>query len=161
MPEEVPLCAVAPRGLEGESYEQWIQRVRDAVKTRQDELAKERQQNEVKERRNVLGVERVLAMDPLDSPKTEAPRWGLRPHLACRDKDKMEAARQELTDFRGKYREMRQRLREGEGNVVFPAGTYRLRLLGLPCKDCLDVAPLTRAKPPEASPTSACATPAA
>ena len=134
MPANVELRAVAPRGLRSESYKQWIARVREAVKKRQASLTKDR--NEQKPRRNVLGPQRVLKMDPFAKPATEAPRRKLRPHLACKDKKLMIEARCALKNFRDAYKEMRTRLRTGKGRVEFPEGTYRLRLLGLRCKGC-------------------------
>ena len=131
MPENVELRAVAPHGLRSESYKAWIDRVRAAVKQRQSGLAEERPKN-----RPVLGRKRVLAMDPLAAPKTEAPRRKLRPHLACKDKERMKAERKLLKDFRAEYGKMLLRLRTGPARVEFPEGTYRLRLLGLRCKGC-------------------------
>ena len=131
MPEKVELRAVAPHGLRGESYKAWSDRVRAAVKQRQAGLAEERPKN-----RPVLGRKRVLAMDPLAAPKTEAPRRKLRPHLACKDKERMKAERHLLKKFRADYKTMLLRVRTREGRVEFPEGTYRLRLLGLRCKGC-------------------------
>ena len=131
MPKEVQLRAVAPHGLRSESYKAWIERVREAVKQRQSSLAAERPKN-----RPVLGAKRVLKMDPFAAPTTEAPRHKLRPHLACKDRERMKAERGVLKDFRAEYRGMLKRLREGNGKVEFPVGTYRLRLLGLRCKGC-------------------------
>ena len=131
MPAKVQLRAVAPHGLRGESYKAWIERVCEAVKQRQSSLAAERPKN-----RPVLGPKRVLEMDPFAVPKTEAPRHKLRPHLACKDKERMKGERLALKNFRGQYKTMLLRLRTGKGRVEFPEGTYRLRLLGLRCKGC-------------------------
>ena len=130
MPAEVGLRAVVPRGLRGESKEAWIARVRAAVRRRQSNLAKERGT------RGVLGAERAMKTDPNAMPKTKAPRWKLRPHLACKEKDRMKAERRALKEFRADYRTMLLRFRAGESRVEFPEGTYRLRLLGLRCKGC-------------------------
>lgn len=147
MPAKVELRAVAPNGLRGESYGKWIARVRDAVKQRQSSLEEERR----KKRRGVLGPKRVLRMDPFAHPTTEAPRRKLRPHLACKNKERMKEERRALKEFRAKYKEMRRRLRAGEGRVEFPEGTYRLRLLGLRCKGC---SPRVHAKPGTAATTA-------
>ena len=138
MPSRVELQAVAPRGLGPEKYKEWIERVRAAVRKRQSELAKER-------KRPVLGAKGVMKMNPFASPKTQAPRRKLRPHLACQDKKLMKEERRLLKEFRAEYRTVRIRLRTGEGKVEFPEGTYRLRLLGLRCKGCIDVTRATSA----------------
>ncbi len=132
MPGKMELRAVAPRGLGRETYQKWIARVRDGVKRRQASLEAERRTN----RRGVLGPKRVLKMDPFAQPATEAPRRKLRPHLACKDRERMKAERRALKEFRAKYKDVRMRLRAGERRLEFPEGTYRLRLLGLPCKGC-------------------------
>ncbi len=132
MPEEAELRVVAPPGLKGESYAEWIKRVQAAVIKRQKRLAEERLQTG----RGVLGRKRVLRTDPFGTPTTETPRRKLQPHLACKDKARMKAERLELKRFRADYREMRRRLRVGEERIEFPDGTYRLRLLGLCCKSC-------------------------
>ncbi len=145
MPEQVELRAVAPRGLLGESYIEWIERVRTAVKLRQGALTKKRSE----ERRHVLGRKGVLATDPFSAPTTKAPRSRLRPHLACKDKTRMKQERALLNGFRTQYRSTRKRLRgegEDEGTIEFPVGTYRLRLLGLPCEGCNDAPHVVIAK---------------
>ncbi len=132
MPKTVMLHAVAPRGLEGESYESWIGRVRDAVKAKQEALSSQRRKTGA----SVVGCKAVLATKPTATPKTESPRRKLQPHLACKDKVRMMAERKALKDFRAEYEKMRLRLRDGTGKVDFPEGTYRLRLLGLRCAGC-------------------------
>ena len=127
MPARVELRAVIPHGLRGESKKDWIARVRTAVRKRQSELAKDR-------KKPVLGLKAILKMHPLAAPKTEAPRSKLRPHLACKDNERMKGERLALKQFRADHEKMRIRLRDGEGKVVFPEGTYRMRLLGLRCK---------------------------
>lgn len=134
MPETVQLRAVAPHGLRGTSYDEWIARVREAVKKRQAGLAAKRPTK--KNGRGVLGAKAVLKMNPLGRPKTVPPRRKLRPHLACKDKEQMKKERRALKEFRAQYKKMRTRLREGAGRIEFPEGTYRLRLLGLRCKGC-------------------------
>ena len=137
MPEKVELKAVAPRGLRGESYSDWIGRVRKEVKKRQAGFAEDRRANKKKGRcADVLGPSRLLKTDPFGRPSTEAPRWRLRPHLACKDKERMKAERVRLKQFRVDHEKMRVRLRSGDRKVEFPEGTYRLRLLGLRCKGC-------------------------
>jgi REP element-mobilizing transposase RayT len=132
MPKTVALKAVAPRGLRGETYEEWIARVREAVKAKEDTLARERR----KKNKTVLGCKAVLATRPTATPSTKEPRSKLHPHLACKDRKRMIEERKVLKDFRATYGAMLLRLRDGTGRVEFPEGTYRLRLLGLRCAGC-------------------------
>jgi hypothetical protein len=147
MPANVELHAVAPRGLRGESYQDWNKRVRAAVRERQASLAKERR----KSGPPVLGARRVLKIDPFATPNTEAPRRKLRPHLACKDKQRMREERRALKDFRANYKTARMRLRDGTKKFEFPEGTYRLRLLGLRCKGCVAAGAKPKTKAPRAS----------
>ena len=139
MPAEVELGAVAPPGLVGESYAKWVDRVRGAVTDRQDDLAKKRR----KDGRGIVGRKGIRATSHLDTPKTEAPRRKLRPHLACKDRKRMKEEQLALKGFRSKYKEARERLRDKSARFEFPVGTYRLRLLGLRCAGC--------SAPPQAS----------
>jgi hypothetical protein len=111
------------------------------VKKRQSGLTEERKKKAKKGRGGaVLGPAHILKTDPFSRPTTEAPRWRLRPHLACKDKERMREERRALKEFRAQYTKMRIRLRTGGGRVEFPEGTYRLRLLGLRCGGCLAAA---------------------
>ena len=146
MPAEVQLRAVAPRDLLGETEDDWIQRVRAAVLKRQRALAKERHSP-------VIGASAVMKMNPYQTPSSDAPRSNLQPHLACKDRERMDAEVRVLKNFRATYREMRMRLlAEGPAAVEFPEGTYRLRLMGLRCKDCAETA---TQRPPATGSTSA------
>ncbi len=145
MPRNVELRAVAPRGLRNETYKEWIARVHEAVKKRQTALAEERRTK--KRGRGVLGRRAVLNMSPFARPNTEPPRRRLRPHLACKDKDRMKVEQLLLKEFRMKYESARKDFRAGRRSVEFPEGTYRLRLIGLRCRSCSKTRMAQRQKP--------------
>jgi REP-associated tyrosine transposase len=85
-------------------------------------------------RRGFLGVARVLAQKPTARPARGEPRRTLSPRVAGRDKWKRIEALGRLVDFVRSYRSAWKERRAGDVNVVFPHGTYLLRVLhGVPC----------------------------
>ena len=86
------------------------------------------------EGRRVHGVARVLAQDPLSRPPPGEPRFGLKPRIAARDKWKRIEGLLQLKSFLREYRQAWLARRNGVANVLFPAGTYLLRILhGVQC----------------------------
>jgi REP element-mobilizing transposase RayT len=95
----------------------------------------EREHRAALEHRGIfLGVTRVLAQDPTSRPRTGEPRRGLNPHLAARDKWKRLELLHALVDFLRSYHDAWLARRNGRPKVVFPYGTYQLRVQhGVPC----------------------------
>lgn len=84
--------------------------------------------------RRFLGAARVLAQSPLASPPAGEPRFELKPRIAARDKWKRIEGILRLKSFLKEYREAWLARREGRTDVLFPAGTYLLRILhGVQC----------------------------
>lgn len=79
--------------------------------------------------RRFLGVARVLAQDPLSGPKSERPKFGLKPRIAARDTWRRIEALLRLKSFEKEYRDALARWRSGDRSVVFPAGTYLMRIM--------------------------------
>jgi putative transposase len=77
----------------------------------------------------VLGVARVLAQKPWARPAPGEPRRALNPRVAARDKWKRIEALLRLREFLTAYRAAWKERRRGVPGVVFPAGTYLLRVL--------------------------------
>jgi REP element-mobilizing transposase RayT len=75
-----------------------------------------------------LGVARVLAQSPRDRARTWEPRGTLNPRVAARDKWKRIEVLTRLVDFLRAYRTAWRARRAGDPTVVFPAGTYLLRV---------------------------------
>ena len=106
-----------------------------------DLLAKKLEEREEEHRatmkangRSFVGKAALLRVDWNASPSTSAPRRVRSPHIAARSRDRRQRAIERLREFRRQYREARLKLREGDQNVTFPAGTYGLRLLmGVRC----------------------------
>ncbi len=90
------------------------------------------------QRRRFLGVRRVLAQSPFARPRPGEPRFKLNPRIASRDKWKRIEALQRLNEFARQYREALLAWRSGVREVVFPAGTYLLRIMH--CVQCAGAA---------------------
>ena len=94
-------------------------------------------------KRFFMGVSAVLAQSPESRPTSPRPETEIVPEVACSDPELREAEIEKLRVFRAEYRAAYRRFREGERDVVFPAGTYWMRVhlnVHVACRD-----------PPEAS----------
>ena len=70
-----------------------------------------------------------------DSPSSREPRRNLNPQVACRSKWYRIEALQRLKSFQSDYKQAPKRWRDGERSVVFPAGTYAMRVhAGVKCE---------------------------
>lgn len=84
--------------------------------------------------RRFLGRRRVLAQSPFGRPKSDTPRRNLNPRIAARDKWRRVETLQRLKEFLDEYRQARHRYLTGDRSVLFPWGTYWLRVrLGVMC----------------------------
>jgi hypothetical protein len=85
--------------------------------------------------RRFLGAERALAQDPMSRAVSEEPSRTLNPRFASRDPAKREEAIGRLGEFLRSYRAALGKLRQGVRDVLFPRGTYLLRVAhGVPCE---------------------------
>jgi REP element-mobilizing transposase RayT len=81
-----------------------------------------------------MGVARVLAQRPMARPAPGEPRRALNPRVAARDKWKRIEALNRLVEFLRSYRAAWTARRAGKSGVIFPPGTYLLRVLHrVPC----------------------------
>ena len=86
--------------------------------------------------RSFLGRRGVLAQLWWDRPRGKEPAGRLSPRLACKDRSRRVAGLKALGEFVRAYRQARRTYREGKRDVVFPPGTYWLRLhVGVHCSD--------------------------
>jgi REP-associated tyrosine transposase len=129
MPEEVTLVAEKPEGFEHLSDEEWAGKIRDAVRAEEQKACAARARHGWR----VLGSKRIRAAATTDRPTTIEPRRTLRPHLACRRKERRVRELAALRGFRADYREARLRFEAGDHEVVFPYGTCRYARLGARC----------------------------
>lgn len=133
MPPTVSLRIERPEGFEDLSDDEWLAKLKDAVLAREETArAKRRAQG-----KGVLGRKAILNASPTDVPRTEEPRGQLRPQIACRNAVRRNEVLRELAEFRAKRTLARIRFQNGERDVVFPEGTYRIRWLVLTPPDVL------------------------
>jgi REP element-mobilizing transposase RayT len=126
LPEQIELELTAPPGFGVEFRSQLTQALGEFEEKHAREVASAG--------RKFMGVARVLAQNPFARPPAGEPRFGLKPRIAARDKWKRIEGLARLKVFLSEYRRAWLARRSGEDDVVFPAGTYLLRILhGVQC----------------------------
>jgi putative transposase len=124
LPESVAVELCAPPGFDASEYRV---RLAAALAEREELAAREFP-------RGFLGVAGVLAQDPMERPRSQAPRRNLNPRIGARDRWKRAEVLGRLMSFLRAYREAWLARRRGETDALFPAGTYLLRVAhGVPC----------------------------
>jgi REP element-mobilizing transposase RayT len=78
--------------------------------------------------RSILGVARVRAQSPFSRPAHAEPRRTLNPRVAARNKWRRIEALMRLVDFREAYGRALAAWRAGARDVLFPAGTWLMRV---------------------------------
>jgi hypothetical protein len=141
MPAEVELRCVRPEGFENLSHDEWVEKLENAIASAEQSARAQR----LEEGKRVLGRKTVLRAKHTDTPKTVLPRARVKPCLACKNPERRELEWEAIRTFRAKYRAMLEKLVAKVADVLFPAGTYRLRLLGVPCVLLEDEAAATSA----------------
>jgi putative transposase len=121
MPESAELALTVPPGFA--SAQEFQAHVAEAL----DDLEAECRRK-LGPARSFLGRARVLAQKPFTRPAPGELRRKLNPRVAARDKWKRIEALSRLAGFLRAYRDAWTARREGRRNVVFPAGTYLLRV---------------------------------
>ena len=125
LPATIDLELTPPPGFA--SAADFREQVLADLATREEEAAKTF-------RNRFLGVAKVLSQRPTTRPPPTEPRRTLSPKVAARDPLKRIEALSRIKAFREAYREAWAARRAGEADVVFPAGTYLLRVLhGVQC----------------------------
>ena len=145
MPDVAELKLTRPLIFEDRSASELAQDLNQAVEQREAELRQEAalefKQHRGKGRRKgakkkgyFLGRKKVLAQSPFARPKSRTPRRALRPQVACRNKWGRIEALQRVKEFVQAYRAAYRKWKQGIRDVVFPAGTYQLRVhAGVTC----------------------------
>jgi putative transposase len=124
LPEEVSLKLTRPPCLKDLTYKQLDERVRRLVIERETEIrAKFRTEG-----RSFLGMDRVLRFKPEDRAKSRERRRGINPRVAAKDKQVRVDAIEHWSAFVSAYREAWLAWRGGNHSVVFPAGTWLMRV---------------------------------
>ncbi len=129
MPKRLSLKLTRPPGFEALTQEGWARYLEGKVTEEEERFREERQRTG----KTVLGREAVLASSPFDvSTSYEAPGQ-LRPTVACQDSGLRTRALKALKCFRRAHEAARLRAAAKEADVVFPYGTYKMRLIGMNC----------------------------
>ncbi len=138
MPAEVPLTLHAPRCEERPDMtaDEWKTMASRAHHEKEESIRREF----AEQGRSFLGREAVLSVSPEDSPqrlpRQERGEGGdrIRPRVADRNPERRKAALKRLRDFLDAYREALKAFLQGIKDVVFPAGTYKMRVFfGVAC----------------------------
>jgi REP element-mobilizing transposase RayT len=125
LPKTVALEISAPPGFDSAEFRE---RVLTALAEREREVEAR------VGRRGFVGVAGVLAQKPTAHPTSVEPRRDMNPRVAARNKWKRIEALARAVEFVRAYRAAWAARRAGEVGVVFPAGTYLLRVAhGVPC----------------------------
>jgi len=112
------------------------QRCDDVVKTAVSAQERELRQLAKTKRRKFMGAKAVKAQNVYSSPKTPAPKRGISPRVACRDKWRRIEVLARLGEFTETYKEKRREFLDGVTDVLFPVGTYQMvRQYGARCEE--------------------------
>jgi len=106
------------------SLQEFVTLLRDKVEERIRELHDALD----KTGRTCLGTKRVLRRKIGDTPRTPPPRSKLNPRVVCKDSTRRVAALRALKAFYQAYREAFLAYRNGDKNVLFPRGTFWMRV---------------------------------
>jgi REP element-mobilizing transposase RayT len=124
LPENVTLTLAPMPGFEDVPAAAMDALVRERVSAREAELQAESRAAG----RAFLGMERVMHFDPEDRPRTREPRRGLNPRVAGKDTAVRVEGIREWSGFLVEYRASWLRWRAGDHGVMFPYGTWLMRV---------------------------------
>jgi REP element-mobilizing transposase RayT len=128
MPETAELELTTPPGFASSAE------FRSLLSSALSDLEGKAHQEVAAQGRRFLGVARVLVQNPFARPAPAEPRFELKPRIASRDKWRRIEGIFRLKTFQREYRLAWLERRSGVPNVLFPAGTYLLRVLhGVQC----------------------------
>jgi hypothetical protein len=130
LPEEVEVEVSRPDILPELSDEELFALLMRKVKEKERELVAAAKQ----ENKRFLGMRRVLRWKHTDSPASREPRFNLNPRVASRSKWQRIAALQRNRKWLAAYREAYEKFCAGIRDVLFPEGTYLMRVqYGVAC----------------------------
>jgi len=121
-PEYCELALVLPSAAE--TLQGYVEAVQVALRHHEDAAVRDARGRS----HRFLGRSGVLAQCPTDSPSVPEPRRDLNPRVAARDRWRRIEALTRLRSFVDAYRTAREALLAGLANVLFPTGTYWLRV---------------------------------
>jgi putative transposase len=122
MPPSAELRLHRPPGFETD--DSFTEALSGALREAEDRAAEELR----RERGSFLGVAKVIAQKPTAWPASGEPRRSMSPRIACRNKWGRIEALLRLAEFARSYRDALAAWRRGLRNVLFPPGTWRMRV---------------------------------
>jgi REP element-mobilizing transposase RayT len=130
---EVEVKYVVPPALRDRDPQQAVDDVGFQIRTRTQTIRNER----AAEGKSFLGVKAILAMRPFDAPSTPRVKGTRTPTFAAGgDTELLKAGLKRVREFRQRYREALTSFLAGTRDVLFPAGTYLMRVrFGATCDD--------------------------
>jgi REP element-mobilizing transposase RayT len=127
-PQSIDLTLTVPPGFAS------AEEFRSAVTVEERRLEEEARRELATERRRFIGRASVLQQDPRACPAGFERRRNAHPRIAAVNTEERIEAIAQLKRFVREYRDALAQLRAGIRDVLFPAGTYRIRVeLGVPC----------------------------
>lgn len=126
MPEEVELVLYRPPGFEGMPQKEWAALLREKIAEEERKAAAQRSAKGGR----VLGRKAVRRQSPFASPLSHEPhgRRRMKPRVAAKNKWRRIEALRRLRAFVEQYREAYRAWRSGDREVLFPDGTYLMRV---------------------------------
>jgi hypothetical protein len=124
MPEKVALTLAPPPGFDDRTNEELDRLVLEQLRAEETRIRAERRA----EGRPFLGMDGVMRFDPNDRPNTREPRREMNPRIAAADVDVRVEAIRARQDFLDEYRKAYCAWAAGNHDVVFPAGTWLMRV---------------------------------
>jgi len=130
MPNEVQLNIEPPPQFQSIGFKAYEQQVAAML----EQEAQKKAEEMLSLGRSFMGVKKIRHQDPYDNPTSREKRFGINPKIAAKNKWLRIEAIQRHKEFQKQYRAALARWRAGDRNVVFPAGTYALRIYaGVKC----------------------------
>ncbi len=124
VPSTAALRLTVPPALAHLTLEELIEQLRSRLDQRQQEIRHAARNA----RQPVLGRRAVLDQSPFTVSTHQEPRRGLNPRVACKNPERRSELLQQFREFVRSYREAWTAFCHGVENVLFPSGTYLLRL---------------------------------
>jgi putative transposase len=124
MPDEIQLTIERPPQFAHMSQEAYEELVEEQLFRREQKIAAKM----AAKGQSFLGIRAVMGQGFTSSPKSKAPRRELNPRVAAKSKWQRIEAIQRNKAFLAEYHEARKRWKDGERDVLFPYGTYGLRI---------------------------------
>jgi putative transposase len=124
MPESVALTIHQPPSHENMSIEAYEKQIAEEIAFEESNIANEM----IAANQTFMGIDAVLRQSHSDKPNSKEIRRGMNPRFAAKDKELRISAIERYQHFVSQYWEALKSWRRGNRKVLFPAGTYAMRI---------------------------------